>query len=94
MKKYWYIWFGNFAFPFLALHTLIRIEKFPRLSQIKVYGNFFFLGIVVMGIPTLIVDALIRSAEGQFINIFPAVCFYITGIYATYSHARWREKYV
>jgi len=63
MKKYWYIGFSIFAFPFLAFHTLWACNRVSYPSVWKVYGNFFFLGIVIIGIPTLIVEALTETAE-------------------------------
>jgi hypothetical protein len=92
VKKYWYIVFGNFALPFLALHTLLFCGR-ANLPAWKVFGNFFFLAFIVMGIPTLIVQELTETAQSPLVRSLPILFFYLTGIFATYLHARFREKY-
>ena len=94
IKKYWYIIFGNFAFAVLCFHTLLCVNKYPRLTRKKVRRNFFFLGIIVIGIPTLIVDIITDGTESLLFNSLPILCFYLTGIYATYRHALWREEHM
>ena len=92
VKKYWYILFGNFAFPILAFHTFWVCKKY-NLPKWKVNVNFFFWGIVFMGIPTMVIQVLTENAENLFLRSLYVFCFYFTGIYATYRHARFREKH-
>ena len=93
MRKYWYILFGNFAFLFLCFHTLMVHESRSNSTKSQVYANFFYLGIVFMGMPTIFVSALTESTDSLFVSILPVICFYLTGIYATYRHTKWREEH-
>ena len=93
LRKYWYIVFGNFAFPILAFHTMWVRNKISGLSRSRVNGNLFFLGIVVVGVPTLLTQVIFENSENWFLQSSYALCFYLTGIYATYLHARFREKH-
>ena len=93
MKKYWYILFGNFALPILCFHTLVVHKSRGDRTTAQVYANFFFLGIVIMGIPTIFVGLLTGSSDSLLVSSVPMICFYLTGIYATYLHAKWREMH-
>jgi len=103
MKKYWYIWFSIFAFMALSMNTLYRVQfgdvdlSRPYPSAIIVYGNFFLLGILVICIPSLIVTAiafgLAEAPDSLLAGAAAMLCFYLTGVYATYRHALWREKH-
>ena len=96
MKKYWYILFGNFAFAILCFHTLVVYKNRGNRTREQVYANFFFHGMVVMGIPTLFVGLLTllnEPSNSLLVRSAPQICFFLTGIYATYCHAKWREEH-
>ena len=104
LRKYWYIWFGIFAFPILNFTTDVHIARSKKRGEItadyaqflrKRSGlNFLFLGVVIMGIPFLVLSALTDYTESIFLQNLIWICFHLCCVLATYLHARWREKHL
>ena len=104
LRKYWYIWFGIYIFPFFAFHSLSRVQKEDEKNKVtffnskslvrKVYGNFFFLGIAVVGIPSLIIATSVENSERTFVQSLFLIYLYLSSVLANYLHARWREKHL
>jgi len=88
---------------YLSHHTVDKYETklkigYPaqRALSRKVWKDFFFVGLVVMGLPTmavgLLVEWLLGTREIFLLENWHIVYLYPASVYANYRHVLWREK--
>lgn len=101
MKKKWYIWLSFFAFITLQGESLREVRKVNFDLWLRLCGHVLFVMLTAFFLPfaitcivqTILDDYFFSIDEYSFSWVKLAVT-YLGGVWATYRHIKWREKYL